>query len=202
MISISLLINFWILLNKSFGQGIHVKIHEMSSGYTGHEDFAKLAGAKLEQALNSAAFRQAINSGAFTKTQGLNNQQLLEKVMLAREVDINGADSVVDLRVRTITAEVDGERWIRNCQIGSSAGTIGIDGGGDGITAICSSWLEKYHSHNDVASLAGHYAHEYMHMLGFSHRWPGKYRSFVYQVGNIVENIINSGRYDIYTIPE
>lgn len=71
--------------------------------------------------------------------------------------------------------------------------TIGIDGNRDGVTAICPQKLKLWAKTNRINKLAGHYAHEYMHILGFNHRhWIGfssygwKNKTFVYKVGNIV----------------
>ena len=51
-------------------------------------------------------------------------------------------------------------------------------------------WAEK----GEIWELAGHYAHEYMHQLGFNHyellstvRW--KRKTFVYQIGDLVSEL-------------
>jgi len=169
---------------------IRVKLHTMT-GYEGHEDFAKLAIQKLEMVVNSEQFKQSILNGNFTKRNGYTNEQIYDLILKAHEIQGKGGqDSVIDLRIRTITLERDGKRWMRNCKIGSPAGTIGIDGQGDGETAICPQRLSFWKEQSNVASLAGHYAHEYMHILGFSHSGRRKSSSLVYQVGNIVERLV------------
>jgi hypothetical protein len=171
---------------------VTVVIHS-KTGYTGFENFADQSAQKLQQTLNSEKFQQAILTGNFTETNGLSNQQIYDAIMLAHEKDGEGGrDNVVDLRVRTLTLERDGKRWMRNCRIGSWAGTIGVDGSGDGVTAICPQRLKLWFDAADMASLAGHYAHEYMHILGFSHR-KKKSTSLVYQVGDIIEQIVREG---------
>ena len=118
--------------------------------------------------------------------------------MRAREVQgPGGTDTVVDLRVRTLNINGNESHWRNNCAIGSRSGTIGIDGNGDGVTAICPQRLELWASQNNIAQLAGHYAHEYMHILGFGHykrflstqTWREK--SFVYKIGNLVAELVN-----------
>ncbi len=169
---------------------VRVKLHSMT-GYEGYEDFAKLAIQKLEMVINSNQFEQEILNGNFSKTNGYTNKQVFALIMNAHEIQGEGGqDSVIDLRIRTITLERDGKKWMKNCKIGSWAGTIGIDGQGDGETAICPQRLSFWKEQSNVASLAGHYAHEYMHILGFSHSGRRKSSSLVYQVGNIVERLV------------
>jgi hypothetical protein len=177
-----------------FGQNkVTVIIHSFKN-YDGYENFANMAAKKLEIVLNSEKFKQAILTGSFTKIDTLTNQQIYDAIMKAHEVQGDGGqDGVVDLRVRTITLEQDGKKWIRNCKIGSWAGTIGIDGQGDGITAICSERLKLWADSSDYAQLAAHYAHEYMHIIGFSHFGRKKGLTLVYQVGDIVERLIKEG---------
>jgi hypothetical protein len=172
-------------------QKVMVRLHSME-GYEGHESFANLAIQKLEQVLNSEKFKQKVLSTKFTKTKGLSNQEIYDVIMKAREEQgEGGSDYIVDLRIRTITLDKDGEKWMRNCDPNSWAKTIGIDGKGDGVMAICPQRLNRWSEMNDYGSLAGHYAHEYMHILGFSHNGLYKRKSLVYKIGGLVEEIIN-----------
>lgn len=171
---------------------VKVIIHS-KTGYEGYETFADAAQKKLEDVFNSEKFKQAILNGQFTNTRGFTNQQLYDLIIKAHETaGPGGQDNVVDLNVRILTRERDGKRWMRNCRIGSRAGTYGVDGAGDGVTAICPQRLKLWFDTGDTASLAGHYAHEYMHLLGFSHNGIES-SSFVYSVGNIVERLIREG---------
>jgi hypothetical protein len=188
-----ILLIFFISHLLAFGQvKVVVKIQSIE-GYEGYEKFAIDAGSKLETVLNSDKFKAEVLKANFTETNGLSNQQIYEKIMNAHELlGEGGEDGVIDLRLRTISKEKDGRRWMRNCRIGSFAKTIGIDGNGDGINAICPTWLQHWFETNNVAELAGHYAHEYMHVLGFSHPGRQKSRTAVYQVGEIVSRLISS----------
>ncbi|SFQ49300.1 hypothetical protein SAMN04515668_2544 [Hymenobacter arizonensis] len=47
------------------------------------------------------------------------------------------ARRVVDLRLRTITLAEDGAFWMKACEPGSLQGTIGLDGAGTGVAAVC-----------------------------------------------------------------
>lgn len=187
---ITIIICFCFGFHFFYGQSnIRVKLHSCA-GYDGYEDFAKLAIQKLEMVINSKQFEQAILNGKFSNTNKNTNKQIFSIIMSAHEVQGEGGeDGVIDLRIRTITLEKDGKKWMKNCQIDSWAGTIGIDGQNDGETAICLQRLRIWKEQSNIAALAGHYAHEYMHILGFSHSGGRKSSSLVYQVGNIVERL-------------
>lgn len=182
----------------SFGQTkkVTVKLHSIV-GYGQNEAFARKAIAALEDVLNSDEFETRLKAMTFKKTNGLTNQKLYEAIIIAHEQQgPGGDDGVVDLRARTVTLAEDGQKWTQNCQIGSTAGTQGIDGSGTGVTAVCPQWLAKWATDNNVGELAGHYAHEYMHILGFGHyRWwlnTRKFRdkTFVYKIGNLVSELV------------
>jgi hypothetical protein len=179
-------------LSASAQNKVTVLIHS-KTGYEGSELFADETAKKLEAALNSEKFKAKIIEGNFTETNGLTNQQIYEKILFAHEVvGAGGTDAVVDLRVRTMNRQTDGKKWMRWCKIGSSMKTIGKDGGNSGVVATCPQWLEFWRNSNMLSDLAGHYAHEYMHLLGFSH-FGKKSTSLVYQVGNIISAIIKEG---------
>lgn len=171
-----------------------VIIHEKIN-YSEYENFADEAALILEKVINSDRFKEAILNGKFIRTNNLNNQELYEAIMKANERQgIGGQDYVIDLRVRTLEINDSESRWKKKCEIGSRTGTIGIDGNGDGVTAICPQRLEYWFKNNEVSKLAGHYAHEYTHILGFNHRkkintarWRSK--TFVYKVGKIVTDL-------------
>lgn len=186
-----------LIIVNSYGQNnnIKVKLHSVT-GYGKYEEFANRAVVELENVLNSNEFKERVKSGKFIRTNDLNNQQLLDTIIFAKEIQGPGGENyVVDLRARTLRIHSDESKWKNKCKIGSRAGTIGIDGNGDGVTAICPQRLEKWGKENNIASLAGHYAHEYMHILGFSHykflsRDKWRQKTFVYQIGNIVNELI------------
>jgi len=171
---------------------VKVVIHSKAN-YQGYESFADQAAITLERVLNSPNFKTEILNGQFTETNGLSNQMIFDQIMKAHEVNGQGGqNSVVDLRVRTMTRAEDGRRWMRNCRLDSWAGTIGKDGGASGICATCPQSLELWQSTSDTASLPAHYMHEYMHILGFSH-YGRKSTSLVYKVGDIIEKLVKQG---------
>lgn len=190
LITTLLLLN---LITGLYGQQVKVQLHSIT-GYGQHEDFAKRAIAALERALNSDAFRTGVLNGNFIRTEGLTNQQLYDRIMAAHEIQgPGGQDGVVDLRARTLRVDGDEANWKDNCE----GSTIGIDGKGDGVTAICPNKLAIWANQNRIDQLAGHYAHEYMHILGFSHynRLRGqawREKTFVYKIGNLVVRLVKA----------
>lgn len=188
-----------LLVSNSFAFGqtkkLKVKLHSIE-GYGQYEELARKAITKMEKVLNSDEFREGVESGTFIRTNGLTNEQLFDAIILANEKQgPGGLDNVVDLRARVLRIDSDESRWKNKCKIGSRAGTIGIDGNGDGVTAICPQRLEKWGEESNVANLAGHFTHEYMHILGFEHRkflssnkWRQK--TFVYKIGNLVADLV------------
>jgi hypothetical protein len=170
---------------------IRVKIHSIT-GYGIHEAFAQKAAAALEKVLNSPGFETRMKADTYLKKQNLTNNQLFDRIMSAHEAQgPGGEDGVIDLRIRTLRVDTDESNWKNNCQ----GSTIGIDGKGDGVTAICPNVLSYWAERDSVSELAAHYAHEYMHTLGFDHvnwlrgqKWREK--TFVYKIGNLVAELI------------
>ncbi len=171
-----------------------VVVHSVE-GYGTYKAFALKAASALETVLNSPEFKSKVLNSTFIKTKGLTNEELYKRIMQAHEESGEGGqDGVVDLRVRTLRLTGDESDWTDDCQ----GSTIGVDGAGDGVTAICPNVLAYWAAKNDVADLAAHYAHEYMHILGFDHynRLRGqswRERTFVYMIGNIVAELIKNG---------
>lgn len=195
-----------------------VTIEFVDDSYGEHQEFAQRAAQHMQEVINSDEFAKRFLKLRMGKKGGYTNQQILDLLRNGFEkqcpqrityTEVAGADcpdktinqdincpegepGVIDLKVRTLNL-CDGSKWVnKNCKLDSSAGTIGIDGSGDGVTAICPQRLELWVGRNDIAELAGHYTHEYMHILGFSHAWMiRKRRSAVYKIGYLVRDMIN-----------
>jgi hypothetical protein len=189
---ISAVISCSIWADYAWAQERHVRVtlHRIE-GYGAHEPFAHRAAQLLEDVLNSDEFKTEVLKGRFNSTQGLTNLQLYQKIMTAHEEEgPGGQDGVVDLRVRILRIESDESRWKKPCD----RRTIGVDGAGTGTTAICPQKLIKWATDGRTEYLAAHYAHEYIHILGFHHKVAPKTESFVYQVGDIVERLAEARR--------
>ncbi len=155
-------------------------------GYGQDSSFARSAASLLEKIVNSDYFKEAVINNKYSRSQGLNSTEIYNRIMLAHEVEgPGGQDHVIDLRLRTINLK-DGKGWMDNCEPGSNAGTIGIDGAGTGVAAVCPQWLRSTAISKDTLSLAAHFIHEYMHTLDFDHIHRAS-KSVPYKIQNIVE---------------
>jgi RNase P/RNase MRP subunit p29 len=183
----------WLIcadLSSAQERNVKVTLHTIE-GYGANQPFAYRAAQLLEDVLNSDEFKEEILEGRFNSREGLSNLQLYQKIMTAHEAEgPGGQDGVVDLRARTLRIDSDERRWKVPCD----RRTIGVDGAGTGITAICPQKLTEWATDGRTEYLAAHYAHEYIHMLGFHHNRIPKRSSFVYQVGNIVERLAQKRR--------
>lgn len=114
---------------------VSVVIHA-ATGYGENESFARMAADTLTAVLNSSGFKRAVvNTNFRYHTNGMSSQQIYDTIMKAHEADgPGGTDGVLDLRLRIITLQEDGARWINAC----NRSTIGIDGSGTGVSAVCS----------------------------------------------------------------
>ena len=169
---------------------IKVTLHKIE-GYGANEIFASQAAQLLEEVLNSDEFKSEVLKRKFNSTNGLSNQQLYDTIMTAHEeAGPGGQDKVVDLMVRTLRTDSDESQWKKPC----NKRTIGVDGAGTGFTAICPQKLAKWATDGRAEYLAAHYAHEYMHILGFHHTEKPINESFVYRIGDIVEDLAKERR--------
>lgn len=173
-----------LMLHPS-GTNVKVVIHRLD-GYGQDEAFAKQTARLLERIINSTEFRQKVTTTNFPfHNNGHSGAEIYGLIMKAHEIDgPGGTDSVVDLRLRTITREQDGGKWIRAC----NRSTIGIDGGGTGVAAVCPNWLRSTAAGQHYSWLAAHFIHEYMHILDFRHP-DHKSQSVPYIIQHIVESI-------------
>jgi len=134
--------------------GTEVKVH-MTKGYGQDSAFALKSAKLLEQIINSPEFKQLVLAQSYAHNQGMSAEEIYNKIITAHEMDgPGGSDSVLDLRLRIITKQEDGQKWINNCY--PNSGTIGIDGGGTGIAAVCPEWLRMTARENHPGWLAAH----------------------------------------------
>jgi hypothetical protein len=165
-----------------------VLIHQML-GYGDDSVFARQAAQLLEKVINSQAFRSSVIVNSYNEHFDYSTQQIYDLITNAHEpVGAGGQDHVIDLYLRVIDLEDDGEGWMEHCEPGSRARTIGIDGAGTGIAAVCPQWLHSMAQKRKPSSLAAHFIHEYMHVLGFVHAHQ-KSKSVPYKIQYIVENL-------------
>lgn len=169
---------------------VSIMIHDIK-GYGEFESFAKESVRKLEALLNSKEFETKFNDLKMTQTKGYSKTELLNLILEAKELR-GGSEKMntIDIRLRVMSFDEDGSKWMENCIIGSKAGTIGIEADKTGYTVTCKERIEIWAKNKNYGCMAGHIMHEYLHNLGFKHKFYSKRKSFVYKTGNLVRNLI------------
>jgi hypothetical protein len=190
-----------IASNKSVAApttNVSVVIHGALTGYGDKEAFAREAVALLERVVNSSGFEKAVINGSYLKDKGYTPEKIYNLIRKAHEeTDLGGTDGVIDFTLRTLTAKGD-PTLFANCKWhivnGKRTRTVGHDGGEDGVTATCIEFIQDQEASGKYSKLAGHYMHEYMHMLGFSHKGLGsrKTGSVPYQIGYMVSRLVTN----------
>jgi hypothetical protein len=161
-------------------------------GYGEYESFAQESIQRLEQLLNSELFHDEFFNIKMTQTRGYDKTELLDLIFAANELRGNsGTKNTIDIRLRVMSIEKDGTNWMKNCMIDSKASTIGKEADSSGYTVTCQERIEIWAKNKNYGCMAGHIMHEYLHNLGFKHRFYSKRKSFVYKTGILVRNLVN-----------
>jgi len=168
---------------------VRVAVHQLT-GYETHEAFARESATLLERIVNSTEFKDEVLKGQYFENKGYTSEHIYNLIFQAQEqAGPGGTNGVIDLRLRTISMAEDGAKWIRACNKNRKP-TIGKDGGRTGITATCPNWVANRVAKGEYSHLAGHYMHEYLHILGFSHFDKNtKYKSVPYRIGYLVRDL-------------
>jgi hypothetical protein len=187
---LSFLLSVIVLQAAAQSKHVSVKIIDIKD-YGKYEQFAYESAAKLEAALNSKEFEDRVKGQHYFFNKGKTPSQLYDIIMAAHEpTEPNGKDGVVELRVRTVTAADNDGEWLKSCEPGSADRTQGLDGSGTGVMAVCPQWLEIWATKKEYSSLASHYAHEYMHILGFRHP-IFKSKTVPYKIQAIIDDLVD-----------
>lgn len=158
-----------------------IKVGE-SWGFTQSGELDRLANSRhlMEVALNSEAFKQKVlaynrdGKPGFLWSQGKTNQEVYDSIRQAREYGYDQAPYVAEF----------------NNQLKSmKKGVVGSAGAGNPwISTNTKSF--RYNSKFTDADFAGHIAHEWMHLLKYSH---GKYSphegTVPYAIGDMIAEI-------------
>jgi hypothetical protein len=188
------IIFFILIIFESYSQttydNVSIAIHDIK-GYGEYEAFARESVKKLEEFLNSKEFENEFRNMRMTQTKRYDKTELLELIVSANEIRGNSeSKNTMDIRLRVMSIEEDGADWMKNCVIASKAGTIGKEADKSGYTVTCKERIGIWAKNKNYGCMAGHIMHEYLHNLGFSHKFYSKRKSFVYKTGNIVRNSI------------
>ena len=131
----------------------------------------------LELTINSDEFKSQILSSKFSRNKGYSNSQISDLFKQGDEYG-NNIDYIVNLNLEIYSDYAGG-------------GEVGVTTLKDHVTHT----YNKYIIDNGAACYAAHLAHEYCHVLGFTHpkyHFLGKEKkqSVPYVIGNIVSSIL------------
>lgn len=158
--------------------------------------FGKRVAERLEQALNHESFRKSVLAASYSASwmrdaQGMNHSVSATEVYeaIAHGLELGtGKDLEIDLKVRLGFSRRWRRRWRRRV-FNKVLGSTSI--GGPVITTN-GYYFEDARDDGDVADLAGHWMHEWMHVAGFYHHGGNRARGDVaYVIGQIVERIVD-----------
>ena len=141
----------------------------------------------LDSVVNTEDFKNAVIHGNFTHRNGMSNEQIYDSFV---------SQSISKRNIREhLTLEIDTTyEWNVTNQKGPHP-SVGYDNNpGDSTVNTVQVQLLKELSAEDYAA---HIAHEYCHMIGFSHPWPGKWKGVPYCIQHIIENLLDSRADDI-----
>ncbi|MBI1287942.1 MAG: hypothetical protein GC178_10215 [Flavobacteriales bacterium] len=150
--------------------------------YDDYEDKAREAAALFINVFNSQEFKNRVlhhkwkDKEQFADNQGLTNAQILESLIAGSEIAFEGKNHAADLHLRA---------YRKGWPFGPAIGHADADNG-----EIITKW--RFIKGSSVKELAGHYAHEYCHLLGFGHdydRTEQREYSVPYAVGCIVQEL-------------
>jgi len=140
-----------------------------------------LALQLLDSIVNTPRFKEEVLNGHFTHKKGMTNLQIYNLFM-------SNSPEIKNIR-QHLTLEIDTTYlWNVTYQQGSHP-SIGYDNQpGDSLVHTVQVQLIKNLS---VGDYAAHIAHEYCHMIGFTHPWPWKYRGVPYGIQDIISDMLN-----------
>jgi hypothetical protein len=150
--------------------------------YDEYEDKAREAAAAFVRVFNSDAFKNRVlnyewnGELLFADNEGLTNSKILERLLDGSEIAFEGKNQAADFHLRSYA-----RRW----PFGSAIGYADADRG-----EILTKW--RFIKGSSISGLAGHYAHEYCHLLGFGHDFHETSKreySVPYAIGYIVEEL-------------
>ena len=150
--------------------------------YGSYEAHAKAAAELFIQVFNSPEFKQQVTEFVwngeqiFADNDGLTNTQVYEKLLGGAELPFPAEDNEADIN---LTA------YGKLFPLGSAIGYTDANS-----STIFTKW--RFVKNSEPFELAGHYAHEYCHCIGFGHDYEETDQrpfSVPYAIGDIVCDI-------------
>jgi predicted TIM-barrel fold metal-dependent hydrolase len=159
---------------------INVVLRSFASTEPSHRTFADRAVDVLRAVVNDPRFLDGVRTSSFSSsrrltTDGLRRsmtpEQVAELIAEGREIG-TGADATIDLHI------------VVEAMHGSTVGYVNVP---DTVIHTSRAFLDEWMRNDDPLSLAAHWMHEWMHVVGFEHPRFGKRRDVAYRVGDLVE---------------
>lgn len=152
------------------GNKLRIEVHARE-GFTDTELAThQKACEALEEVVNSEVFKQMVLSTHFTSTNGLSNQQILDRIY-------SGADN--------INTASDGDIDVHVIMYHKANRTVGYT-----YPNTHKTWVNRKF-YGEVKDIANNLIHEYLHKLSFDHSSASEHTSVPYMVGFIVELLID-----------
>jgi predicted TIM-barrel fold metal-dependent hydrolase len=159
-----------------------VLLHELTTSRLEHRTFADRTVETLREVVNHPAFLEAVRSSKYSSTwrsidsgrrERATPDAIAELIATGHERG-SVADSVIDLRVVVEPL---------------SSGSLGVVYPPSPVIHTNISFYEEWMNVPDPLSLAAHWMHEWMHVVGFYHPFFQKRRDVAYRVGDLVSVI-------------
>lgn len=166
-----------LLVTSASAQRTAVQV-DYKSGFNHETDsILQVALHLLDSIVNTDSFAARMNSATFKRNNGLSNKEILDRYRSGNENGV--ADNIINLRLDVYPGYAGGG------EVGHTTG--------DNVTHT----YQEYITRNGAACYAAHLAHEYAHVLGFSHprfRFLGntKALSVPYVIGDIVAGLLGA----------
>jgi hypothetical protein len=164
---------------------IKVVLHEIRNAGPKQTDIAQRAAALLERVVNLPEFQARVAETQYTYIARQDGDDAPADVLTAIRNGVElgtAADGSIDL---TVSLEV-----FRYGHLFPNHATIGKTPPGGPVIRTSYWWINRWIAKDDVAALAGHFMHEWMHVAGYTHRTTsGEPLDVAYAVGNIAEQM-------------
>lgn len=166
-----------LLCTKLSMNGQIIKVEET-------KNYDKLSLEKLSEAVRlldsvlvTEDFRVRVLNAKFVGTKGKSNQEIYDYLMSGNSKYDSSNDKIINLYLAEYANYAGGNE-------------LGVTVGRKTSTHRC------FVLRNDVRCLVGHLIHEYLHVMGFSHRKISserpKLKTVPYVIGNIVKTMLSS----------
>lgn len=165
-----------------------VTLHEITGAGPKQSSIAGAAADLLQRVVNLDEFRSRVASLQFSYISRIDHDDapgdVIKTILEGREYKTD-ADGTIDLRVALSVFY----RWPPFLHILNTT-TMGMTPAGGPVIQTGYWFINQCIARGDVAALAGHFLHEWMHVAGYTHRTTaGDPQDVAYAVGTVAYEI-------------